>query len=1095
MNRRLLPVVSVICALMLFLPCPMAHAKGLQSDSVYFGSNSIGAIAVADFNKDGHPDILTVDGVSGTNNFILMGQADGTFSPQISFTAGGHLSAVVAGDFNGDGVLDIAVTDSNANAIIVLLGVGDGTFTTKATIPTGVSPVAITAADLNGDGKLDLVVANNPAGTVTTYLGGGDGTFTGQAPQVAGATDPVAVTAADFNGDGKVDVAVAINSNRMSILGGNGDGTLQAPLTSIIFNEVNPVDIKAVDFNGDGKLDLIVCTLGSVLFIPGNGTLSFGAPVHLATLPGQRVAVADMNGDGHPDLVVARTAGATVLLNNGAGGVASTQAYHASGFPSGIGVADFNGDGKLDVAVSASFDSIVHVISGNGDGTLHGALNYDYQSGGCGGSGEAIEVADFNHDGLPDVAVTDACNRVTALINNGNFKFTVVLPTNPITANPARTTVADINHDGNPDIVIAGASTISVLLGNRDGTFQPELVTNISGSGFHHVIAGDFNEDGNPDLAYTETAPPDSTDTTVGIILGNGDGTFQPLSTVLTAGELPNGLATGDFNNDGHVDLAVLNGGDGIISTVSIFLGTGTGTFTSGSVLSTGAFPIAIQAVDFNKDGKLDLVVANSGNGGAGSEQAFTGQGDGTFVATSSLGVNTSIQSMAIGDFDGDGFPDIAVWANGGEVHVFRHNVAGVFDPPTTLGLGDGFALMAAADLNGGGAPDLVALVDNTVAVMPNTGGLKAVLSSSLNPSAFAQSTTFTAALVPSFPSGLPPASGSVQFSDGANILGTGTVNQSGAATLSTAALSPGTHAVSASYPGDSNYIAVTLPSLSQLVNKAATETTVTPSVVAAVLGDSINFSTVTVPSTAGTPSGSVALLDGTNSLATSSVDASGAASFSISSLAAGNHSLTVSYSGDQNYLASTSAVVSETIFATPDFQMTTTTPTVTLRAGQSTTIPLNLLAARFNGPVTFSCTGLPNLAACSFAPSSLALGTGNFSTLLTISTTASSVASLLPVRRPGALHFYLTAFLLPGLAGLVFAGCTRRSRKPGMLPLFLLLLCVIPIASCGGGGGGTPKTVVPGTPAGTSSVTVQASGSGATATSHQVNITLTVTP
>src|SRR5262249_55940514 len=163
---------------------------------------------------------------------------------------------------------------------------GDGTFTTKTTIATGSSPVAIAAADLNGDGKLDLVVAGNPAGTITTYLGAGDGTFTAQTPQDAGAADPVAVTTGDFNGDGKVDVAVAINSNRMSILAGKGDGTLQAPLTTTIFNELNPTDIKAVDFDGDGKLDVIVCTLGSVMLIPGNGTLSFGTPVRLAALFG-----------------------------------------------------------------------------------------------------------------------------------------------------------------------------------------------------------------------------------------------------------------------------------------------------------------------------------------------------------------------------------------------------------------------------------------------------------------------------------------------------------------------------------------------------------------------------------------------------------------------------------------------------------------------------------------------------------------------------------------------------------------------------------------------------------------------------------------
>src|SRR6516165_9087439 len=103
------PLLSTLTAmltgvLITAITCPHMHAKGLQSDSVYFGSTTIGAMAVADFNKDGHPDILTVDGGTGTNNFILMGQADGTFVSKVAFTAAGHLSAVVAGDFNGDGI-------------------------------------------------------------------------------------------------------------------------------------------------------------------------------------------------------------------------------------------------------------------------------------------------------------------------------------------------------------------------------------------------------------------------------------------------------------------------------------------------------------------------------------------------------------------------------------------------------------------------------------------------------------------------------------------------------------------------------------------------------------------------------------------------------------------------------------------------------------------------------------------------------------------------------------------------------------------------------------------------------------------------------
>ena len=1095
------PMLVLASVLAIVFACPRAYGTGLQSDSVYFGSTHIGAIAVADFNKDSHLDIVTVDGDTGTDNFILMGQADGTFISKFSFTASGHLSAVVAGDFNADGTPDIAVTDSNANNVIVLLGAGDGTFTTKATIATGASPVAIAAADLNRDGKLDLVVANNPAGTITTYLGAGDGTFVAQTPQNAGETDPVALTTGDFNADGKIDVAVALNSNAFSILGGNGNGTLQAPATTTIY-DVNPTDIKAVDFNGNGMLDLIVCTGDSVLFFPGNGSLSFAGPDHLAALPGFRIAIADMNGDGHPDIVVtSRAWPATVLTNNESGGIASVQTWHGVSVAAGIAAGDFNGDGKPDVAVASLFGSI-HVMSGNGDGTLRGALYYDSQTGGCEGPPEGIVTADFNRDGRPDVAVSDACRRVTVLLNNGDFKFTTVLPPTSTGLTQSTMIAADMNGDGIPDIVsisVGNNSQIAVLLGNGDGTFKPGVATDISSSGFHHIVAGDFNGDGKLDVAYTETNPPDSTDTTVGVLFGNGDGSFEPLSTVLTAGELPDGLAAGDFNGDGNLDLAVLNGGDGLSSSVSIFLGTGSGTFNNtGLSIATGAFPIDIAAVDFNKDGKLDLVVANSGNGGVGTVQAFAGNGDGTFVATftsSTPTITTSIESMAVGDFDGDGFPDIAVWANDA-VHIFLRSGAVNFSDPATLGLGDSYALLAAADFNGGGAADLAG-ADGALAILPNTGGLKVALTSSSNPSAFAESISFSATLVPSFPGHLGPLTGSVQFQDGATVLGTYTPDSSGTATFTTATLNPGSHAVGASYPGDSNYIARTIPVITQVVNRAGTSVGLTASAPSAVLGKTIVFSTSTTAATSGVPTGTVSLHDGSTTIATLPVDGSGAASFNVSSLTAGSHSITASYSGDLNYLDSSSSAASETIFATPDFQIGTSNPSAAVSAGQSAKIPLNFVAADFPGPVTFSCSGLPSLASCSFSPSSLPLGTGNFSAMLTITTTAATIAALQPAQ-PGGNPGIYSGCLVLGFVGLLI--CLESKRKwpaARAIQFAVLTLGLAFVCGCGGGGsgsggGGGPKTI-PGTPAGTYSVVVQASGPAGATISHQITVMLTV--
>jgi hypothetical protein len=269
-------------------------------------------VAVGDFNGDGKLD-LAVGGYAGQTYSItiLLGNGDGTFTNKGSVATGGTFQTFAVGDFNGDGIPDLAVANTTADIVTILLGNGDGTFTasTAATSPTGNNPVVISVADFNGDGIPDLAVGNAPlaggAGSLTILLGNGDGTFTAAAsPATTSGVNSIAI--ADFNGDGKADIAVA-NGLTLTMLKGNGDGTFASSTITPAAGSFQSSAIIVGDFNGDGKADLAFAGYEFLLLGDGDGTFTV-APfeVILPTSAGaatfQIAAGADFNGDGATDL-------------------------------------------------------------------------------------------------------------------------------------------------------------------------------------------------------------------------------------------------------------------------------------------------------------------------------------------------------------------------------------------------------------------------------------------------------------------------------------------------------------------------------------------------------------------------------------------------------------------------------------------------------------------------------------------------------------------------------------------------------------------------------------------------------------------------
>src|SRR6266446_6281293 len=229
--------------------------------------------------------------------------------------------------------------------------------------------------------------------------------------------------------------------------------------------------------------------------------------------------------------------------------------------PSGIAVGDFNGDGKLDLAVVNFGDWNVYVLLSNGDGTFQAARSVYFASGG--GFPWSIAKGDFNGDGKLDVAVSSV-----------------------------------------------GNNTVSVLLGNGDGTFLPPLIAPVGPNPWYFAV-GDFNGDGILDLAVSDYGCPldcnSSPSSTVTVLLGNGNGTFRPAPS-LTVGNGPAGVVVGDFNGDGKLDLAVANLND---NTLSVLLGNGDGTFQAAQDFAVDNDPVFVAVNDFNGDAAPDLAVAN----------------------------------------------------------------------------------------------------------------------------------------------------------------------------------------------------------------------------------------------------------------------------------------------------------------------------------------------------------------------------------------------------------------------------------------------------------------------------------------------------
>ena len=684
---------------------------------------------------------------------------------------------------------------------------------------------------------------------------------------------------------------------------------------------------------------------------------------------------------------------------------------------------------------------------------------------------ETLTAGDFNRDGKLDLAVATGSNTtMSVLLGNGDGTFQG--PVNYATSSPGAPITRDFNGDGNLDLAGLGINQVSVLLGNGDGTFQSSVYSG-TGNGAYWLVAGDFNGDGKLDVANSNAS-----DSTVSVLLGNGDGTFQTHVDYGT-GDEPRVPTVGDFNQDNNLDLAAVNFGGFSGTTVSVLLGNGDGTFQPKVDYATDQAPLSVTTADFNGDGKLDLAVDNSCGhsspcGRPGTVSILLGNGDGTFSPRVDYDASQFPYTVAEGDFNGDGKLDLTLTnLDSNTVSILLGNGDGTFQTQVEFATGVGPVGVVTGDFNGDGRMDIAAGGRATVTVL-------------LQPTPPAPAVTISPASVnfPDTPLNVSSATQAV------TITNAGTTDLVVSSVNITAPFSQTNTCGSPVAPGQSCVVNVGFtPTVAGTANGVLTITsnaTGSPHTVAVTGNGTPACALLAQVRTAtvlrGTESANFDIKDHKPSCSPVAINLTctpdnpaqcalnptviapgGASTLKVSNLrAVGAASVRVVVNSTSEFRTASEAVT----VLLADFAFTSAPDAVSVAAGETASYalairPVNGLA----GTVSLACSGAPRGATCTVTPASVTLdGVSLASVQLTVTTTGRASAPGTPFGWPphaGQRGLFFLALLALGTLA------TLAMRRRRVLVVLAALLMLLGWAACGGGGGSMNFTSG-GTPAGT---------------------------
>ena len=687
----------------------LGNGDGTFEPAMFFpAGNGPTAIAEGDFNGDGRIDLAVAD--SGDANgqgqgvSILLGNGDGTFAPPEFFETDEYASSIVAGDFTGDGVLDLAVANSFSSNISILLGDGHGGFTVLNPTPLldQVSgQLSITEGDF-GNSKVDLAVANQGSNSVSILMNDGQGAFTAM-PPILLSTDPnnlpSAIISGDFQGNGVVDLAVAsanTDGDNVTVLLGQGEGQFDPQTPILIGSGLTPYAITALPFVPNGPLGLAIADLNSnndlgsysVSLLEGDDTGGFqsvaaldlgteGAPVSITT--------GDFTGDGLADLAIGRSGpnSVTIELNQGGGDFSPPDAVGLVPRNTPL-IADFGADGVPDVAIVDGAGDILFRAGMPGEpGTFAPPITINVGSP----SRDIAAVGTTQGTLLASVDATDSAVSLFGY-HNGQFTWLGKLPTG---LEPAQIISAYLEGNGEDDLVIrnAGDGSLTIYMSNGMGWFLPPIDLPV-GPGIADVSVADVNQDGLLDILLANQTAGE-----VEVMLNHAAAGFgaptlyragSGLSAAIAASEtMPVALTSlegtvgvaGAPTSGGPPDIVALNAGS---DTIGVLDGLGAGRFANPISLPTSGPTVAVAVADFNDDGNADLAVL-----GPGGVTIWLSNGKGAFVPSATYDVGPDATGLSIADLNGKDRPDLVVGNSFGDVLVLVNEGNGVFKTPTII--------------------------------------------------------------------------------------------------------------------------------------------------------------------------------------------------------------------------------------------------------------------------------------------------------------------------------------------------------------------------------------------------------------------------